>query len=211
MVKSLLKICLDFIKKPCSFETEFDKYWLNYGMAYIPFKFYQCISSNEFYYCSCRRRIFKVHFLKRNVYYSMNVRPKNCFHCWFVFMLEIKGKTVYLMRSYKKIESLSENLVAPSDIEAYNHYMKVFDQYVQNGKRNFHNCGEINFKSVNLKDELNKFLFYLDDLLTTLFFFLPKKFRKNVFAVDDYQENMNKTKWQFKIQIMKELGSVIVL
>ena len=86
------------------------------------------------------------------------------------------------MRSYKKIESLSENLVAPSDIEAHNHYMKVFDQHVQNGKRNFHDCGELNFTSANLKDELNKFSFYLDDLLTTFFFFLPKKFRKNIFC-----------------------------
>ena len=73
---------------------------------------------------------------------------------------------------------MSQNLVAPSDIEAYNHYMKVFDQYIQNGKRNFHDCGEMNFTSVNLKDELNKFLFYLDDLLTTLFFFSQKNLEK---------------------------------
>ena len=125
-----------------------------------------------------------------------------------ILLNDFKEKTVYLMRSYKKIEILSENLVAPSDIEAYNHYMKVFDQYVQNGKRNFHDCGEMNFTSVNLKDELNKFSFYLHDLLTT-FFFSPKKCRKNIFAVDDYQENMNKIKRQFKIHIMKELGSVI--
>ena len=95
MVESLLKICLEFITKPCNFETEFDKYWLNYGMACIPFKFYQYILSHEFYYCSCRRRIFKIHFLKRNVYYSMNIRPKSCFHCWFVFMLEIKVKKLF--------------------------------------------------------------------------------------------------------------------
>ena len=69
----------------------------------------------------------------------------------------------------------------------------------------------MNFTSVNLKDELNKFLFYLDDLLTTLFFFLPKKYRNNIFVADKYQENMNKIKLQFKIQIMKELGSVIFL
>ena len=87
---------------------------------------------------------------------------------------DFKEKTAYLMRSYKKIESLPENLVAPSDIEAYNHYMKVFDQYVLNRKRNFHDSGEMNFRSVNLKDELDKFSFYLDDLLTT-FFFSPKK------------------------------------
>ena len=59
----------------------------------------------------------------------------------------------------------------------------------------------MNFTFVNLKDELNNFTFYLDDLLTTLFFFLPKKFRKNIFAVDDYQENMNKMKQQFKFRL----------
>ena len=40
MVQSLFNHRLDFIKKPCNFETEFDKYRLNYGMACIPFKFY---------------------------------------------------------------------------------------------------------------------------------------------------------------------------
>ena len=25
----------------------------------------------------------------------MNVRPKNCFHCWFVFKLEIKVKNLF--------------------------------------------------------------------------------------------------------------------
>ena len=147
--------------------------------------------------------------LMMRCYIRFNARETDAYN--IILLNDFKEKTAYLMRSYKKIESLSENLVAPSDIEAYNHYMKVFDQYVQNGKRNFHDCGEMNFTSVNLKDELNKFSFYLDDLLTTLFFFLPKKFRKNIFAVDDYQENMNKIKGQFKIQIMKELGSVIFL
>ena len=113
------------------------------------------------------------------------------------------------MRSYKKIESLSDKLIVTGDVEAYNHYMKVFDKYAQNGKRNFHNCGEMNFTSVNLKDELNKFSLYLDNLLTTLFFFLPKKFRKNIFAADEYQENINKIKQTFKKQLKKELGSVI--
>ena len=128
-----------------------------------------------------------------------------------ILLNDFKEKTAYLMRSYKKIESLSENLAAPSDIEAYNHYMKVFDQYVQNGKTNFLDCGKMNFTPVNLKDELNKFSFYSGDLLTTLFFFYQKKIRRNIFAVDDYQENMNKIKPQFKIQVMKELGSLIFL
>ena len=147
--------------------------------------------------------------LMMRCYIRLNQRETDAYN--IILLENFKEKTTYLMRSYKKIESLSGKLIVTGDIEAYNHYMKVFDQYVQNGKRNFHDCGEMNFTSVNLKDELNKFSFYLDDLLTTLFFFLPKKFRKNIFAVDDYQENMNKIKPQFKIQIMKELGSVIFL
>ena len=81
----------------------------------------------------------------------------------------------------------------------------------KNGKRNFHDCYEMNFTSVNLKNDLNKFSFYLDDLLTTLIFFLPKKYNNNIFVADEYQENMNKIKRQFKIQIMKELLSDIFL
>ena len=93
----------------------------------------------------------------------------------------LKKKSTYLMKSYKKIESLSEDLFATNDIEAYNHCMKVFDQYVQKEKKNFpYYCEEINFALINLKDELNKFSFYLDDLLTT-FFFLPKNYRGNIF------------------------------
>ena len=80
MVKSLLKICLDFIKKPCNFETEFDKYWLNYGMACISFKFYQYILSHKFYYCSCRRRIFKTHFLKKKCLLFNERKTKKLFY-----------------------------------------------------------------------------------------------------------------------------------
>ena len=95
MVKSLLNICLDFIKSPCNSETEFDEYWLNCGMACILFKFYHYLLFHEFYYCSCRSRIFKIHFLKRNVDYKINVRARNCFHCWFIFMVEIKVKKLF--------------------------------------------------------------------------------------------------------------------
>ena len=137
--------------------------------------------------------------LMMRCYIRFDARETNAYN--IILLNDFKEKTAYLMRS--------------CGIEAYNHYMKVFDQYVQNGKRNFHDCGELNFTSVNLKDELNKFSFYLDNLLTALFFFLPKRFRKNIFAVDDYQheqkQNMSKIKPQFKIQIMKELGSVIFL
>ena len=93
---------------------------------------------------------------------------------------DFKEKTAYLTRSYKKIEILPENLVAASDIE-------VFGQYVRNGKRNFpYYCEEINFALINLKDELNKFSFYLDDLLTT-FFFSQKIIEEIYFFSEEYQ------------------------
>ena len=70
---------------------------------------------------------------------------------------------------------MSEDLFANDHIETYNRCIKVFDQYVQNERKNFpYYCEEINFTLINLKDELNEFLFYLDDLLTTLSFFTKK-------------------------------------
>ena len=44
MVKLLIKICLDYIKKPCNFETEFDKYWLT--MEWLVF----CLNCINKYY-----------------------------------------------------------------------------------------------------------------------------------------------------------------
>ena len=99
MVKSLLQICFGFVKKPCNSNIVINKYWLNCGMACIPFKLYHHLIANEFYYCSCRFRIFKIKFLKINKDYSVNVRANNCFHFWFVFMLEIKVKKPFNKRN----------------------------------------------------------------------------------------------------------------
>ena len=73
-------------------------------------------------------------------------------------------------------------------------------------------CEEINFALINLKDELNKFSFYLDDLLTTLFFFSQKIIEEIFFFSEEYQENMNKIKRTFKVDLknqLEELASVI--
>ena len=68
-------------------------------MACIPFKLHHHLLANEFYYCSCRVRIFKIKFLKRKQDYSLNVRAQNCFHCWFLFMMEIKVKKHFKYRN----------------------------------------------------------------------------------------------------------------
>ena len=89
MVKSLLELCLDIINKPCR-ETNLSKYWLNYGYRCISFKFGQKIRYQEFWFCTCKRRTFKITYVERKKEYSITTRAKNCFHCWFVFLIEIK-------------------------------------------------------------------------------------------------------------------------
>ena len=65
--------------------------------------------------------------MMRCCYIRFDARETDAYN--IILLNDFKEKTAYLMRSYKKIESLSENLVATSDIENYNHYMKVSDQY----------------------------------------------------------------------------------
>ena len=81
--------------------------------------------------------------LMMRCYIKFDARETDAYY--IILLNDFKEKTAYLMRPYKKIESLSENLVATSGNKTYNHYMNVFDQYVRNGKRNFHDCGEMNF------------------------------------------------------------------
>ena len=94
MVKSLLEMCLNLLYKPCE-QTAIDKYWLNRGLRCIPFKFGQKVQSTEFFHCICRQRLFKVTFLERNIEWGVSPRARNCFHCWFVFLMEIKLKKLY--------------------------------------------------------------------------------------------------------------------
>ena len=60
MVKSLLNMCLDILQKPCAFEADLNLYWLNCGMGCIPFKFYNQLVADEFFHCTCKKRIFKI-------------------------------------------------------------------------------------------------------------------------------------------------------
>ena len=99
-VKSLLEICQDYIKSPyCNFEVDLNKYWMNCKMACIPFKINYWLQANEYYYCSCKRHTFNITFLKRNKKYFLASRAGNCFHCWFVMMVEIKVKKIYAKRN----------------------------------------------------------------------------------------------------------------
>ena len=94
MVKSLIEMCLNLLNKPCK-AVHIDKHWLNCRLWRIPFKLGQKVQSREFFHCTCRRRHFKVTFLERNIEWGVSPRARNCFHCWFVFLMEIKLKNLY--------------------------------------------------------------------------------------------------------------------
>ena len=94
MVKSLLEICLNLINKPCE-PLDASKFWLNCRLRRIPFKLGHKVKFEEFYYCTCWRRYFNITFLKRKVEWGVLPTARNCFHCWFVFLMEIKLKTLY--------------------------------------------------------------------------------------------------------------------
>ena len=95
MIKSLLQLCLEFIAKSCNLEIDIKAYWLNCGMRCIPFKFYHKLLANEYYYCTCRRRTFHITYLERKKNYSITIRAYNCFHCWFLTMIEIKVEKLF--------------------------------------------------------------------------------------------------------------------
>ena len=94
MVKSLIEMCLNLLNKPCK-AVHIDKHWLNRRLWRIPFKLGQKVQSREFFHCTCRRRHFKVTFFERNIEWGVSPRARNCFHCWFVFLMEIKLKKLY--------------------------------------------------------------------------------------------------------------------
>ena len=71
--------------------------------------------------------------LMMRCYIRLDARETDAYNV--ILLNDFKEKAIYLMKSYKKIESLSEDLFATNDIEAYNHCMKVFDQYVRNEKK----------------------------------------------------------------------------
>ena len=91
----MLEICLNLINKPLGIS----KFWLNWGLRYIPFKLGQKVKSEEFYHCTCQRRYFEVTFLKRKVKCGVSPRAQNYFYCWFAFLMEIKLKTLYKYRN----------------------------------------------------------------------------------------------------------------
>ena len=93
-------MCLEMLEKPCAFETNLSLYWLNCRLRCIPFKFYNRLIADEFYYCICKRRIFTITKPENPDFnYSVAVTARNCFFfCWFVSLVEIKVEILFKHR-----------------------------------------------------------------------------------------------------------------
>lgn len=92
-MKTLLELCKEIIYKKCNLEVDPMQSWLNCGYRCIPFKFYQELRANEFWYCTCKPKNFIV--TKNGKNYKIAGRPENCFYCWFSFLIEIKIRIIF--------------------------------------------------------------------------------------------------------------------
>ena len=78
--------------------------------------------------------------------------------------------------------------------------MEVYRQFINNETLDFfiEQSDEIKSALHKLRDELDKCAHYLNDLLTILFFFfLPQKYRRDLFDANRYQETLDKLKQTF--------------
>ena len=111
MVKSLLNICLEIVQKSCAFETDLKLNWLSCGLQCMPFKFCNKLVADGFFYCVCNIRGFNIT-LNPNFFYSIAVRARNCFFCWFVNMFEIKVELLFKYRNNMvRLISLLDNFL----------------------------------------------------------------------------------------------------
>ena len=104
----------------------------------------------------------------------LNVRETDIFRR--ILMTDFRKKSTYLLQSFMKIESLSEDLFCTGDIQTLGYCMEVYRQFDNNETLDFFikQSDEIKLALRKLRDELNKFAYYLNDLLTPYFFFSHK-------------------------------------
>ena len=139
---------------------------------------------------------------------QLNVKETDIFR--HILMDDFRKKKTFLLQSFIKIESLSEDLFCTGDIETLDYCMEVYRQFINNETLDFfiEQSDEIKSALHKLRDELDKFAHYLNDLLTTLFFFLPQKYRRDLFGVNKYQGTLGKIKQTFIMDLKISLKNL---
>ena len=127
-----------------------------------------------------------------------------------ILMDDFRKKSTFLLQNFIRIESVSEDLFCTGDIETLDYCMAVYRQFINNETLDFfiEQSDEIKSALHKLRDELDKFAHYLNDLLTTLFFFLPQKYRRDLFGVNKYQGTLGKIKQTFIMDLKISLKNL---
>ena len=94
-METLQELCKKLIYKKCHFKSvNCGSNWLDCGFICFPFRLYQELMANLFWYCTCKRRVFHVTY-HNNKQYKQISDPQNYFYCWFTFLIKIKVKIIY--------------------------------------------------------------------------------------------------------------------
>ena len=139
-------------------------YWYMYGSSFFNLKkeirFFKLLLNIGSLYMRCHLRL--------------NVRETDIFRR--ILMTDFRKKSTYLLQSFMKIESLSEDLFCTGHIQTLGYCMEVYRQFDNNETLDFfiEQSDEIKLALRKLRDELNKFAYYLNDSLTPYFFFSHK-------------------------------------
>ena len=126
-------------------------------------------------------------------------------------MFNFTKRSTYFIRSFIKIESLAKYLFCSGDNETLDYCMEVYRQFIDKEKLDFFMEDSQGLKLAlnKLTDELSNFEFYLENVLTNLYFFLLKKYRKHLFISEKYQENLNKIKQVFLMDLQNQFKKLI--
>ena len=99
-----------------------------------------------------------------------------------ILMFDVAKRSTYFIRSFIKTQSLTEDLFCTGEIETLDYCMEVYQQFINEEELDLFisDSQELKLALTKLRDKPLNFEFYLDELLVTLYFFLPKKNIKKI-------------------------------
>lgn len=95
-MKTLKRLCFEILTKKCTYKQIYDLKWLNCGLRCIQFKTYFQIWRDNFWYCDCKKKEFKITKPNNSKFYYTKVgKSEDCSHCHLLFLIKIKLDIVF--------------------------------------------------------------------------------------------------------------------
>ena len=119
-------------------------------------------------------------------------------------IIDIGHTSAILVRTFIKIQSLSEDLFFTGDIETVDYCMKIYRQYLNKELLDFFISGawEIECALQKMESELFKFSECLEKLFILFYSLFPKKLK--------FRKDLNDTKLLLKKDLMKQFEKFII-